>query len=286
MRLLSPRVELTLYLTRKVSHNKCPLFAKARRRDERAPCLLADGAQRVALFRERYQLLLQRLTRSELFSTGDALGGDAGSHVASQRLTPIKNLSGRGPGEFTLFGMLNQLREGQYHLEDLDGSIVLRLGPATVLGRGLFTLNTFVLVRGRLLENRTFAVELMGGPPPEPRARTLAAYGHEVDFFGAPKETDDVETVRHIELAAEDVLLVVLADVWLDQPKVLAKLKLMLDGYAANLVPLAFVFMGNFSSTPYIYSSESAASYRRGWRLLSMPALLVDLLICIPVPAV
>ena len=53
----------------------------------------------------------------------------------------------------------------------------------------------------------------------------------------APAETED-----------EGAMLVILSDVWLDKPEVMAHLKRLLVGYSA-MPPTAFVFMGNFMAS-------------------------------------
>jgi DNA polymerase epsilon subunit 2 len=42
-----------------------------------------------------------------------------------KQITPIKNLTGQRPGSYLLFGMLTQMQEGKYHLEDPDAYIEL-----------------------------------------------------------------------------------------------------------------------------------------------------------------
>ena len=120
------------------------------------------------MFQERYHILLQRLLRNDMFAPSGGSGGKRGLHI-----TPIKNLSGQSPGHFLLFCMLVQMTEDQYHLEDLDGSIALKFSPETVRSRGCFTLNSFVLVRGKLMETRVFEVEMLGMPPPESKRKSL-----------------------------------------------------------------------------------------------------------------
>jgi DNA polymerase epsilon subunit 2 len=52
-----------------------------------------------------------------------------------------------------------------------------------------------------------------------------------------------------------------LSDVWLDQPKVLEKLHVMFNGFSDAIIPLAFVFIGNFQSTPFSYTAQGTAKY-------------------------
>ncbi len=73
-------------------------------------------------------------------------------------------------------------------------------------------------------------------------------------------------------------MLVILSDVWLNQPRVrllfcsllitfvrqvMEKLRDLFHGYASNdIIPIAFVLMGDFSSEPFAYSGSSAAQYQ------------------------
>lgn len=58
--------------------------------------------------------------------------------------------------------------------------------------------------------------------------------------------------LKGVEETNEDAMLVVLSDVWLDQPLVMAKLQTLFEGYAQmEPSPAAFVLMGNFTSQPY-----------------------------------
>src|SRR5947209_5629449 len=83
-----------------------------------------------------------------------------------------------------------------------------------------------------------------------------------------------------------DVMFVILSDVWLDQPrvnnislwrnslqamlsvilsaKVVMKLRELFEGFstASTVRPLAFIFIGNFVSNPYIFDGGSPAMYR------------------------
>jgi DNA polymerase epsilon subunit 2 len=55
---------------------------------------------------------------------------------------------------------------------------------------------------------------------------------------------------------------VFLSDVWLDQDRVLNKLRVLFQGYSQAIIPLAFVLIGSFSSTPYNYNMQQALKYK------------------------
>ncbi|KAJ3314249.1 DNA polymerase epsilon subunit 2 [Blyttiomyces sp. JEL0837] len=77
----------------------------------------------------------------------------------------------------------------------------------------------------------------------------------ELDFSGKT-------TIEQIEKAATDISFVIISDVWLDQPRVMAKLRVLFQGYSEAIIPLAFILIGNFTSTPYINTSACFQHYK------------------------
>ncbi|KAI8816342.1 DNA polymerase alpha/epsilon subunit B-domain-containing protein [Fimicolochytrium jonesii] len=230
------------------------------------PHLLAAAPQKSALYSDRFDLIRQRILRNDAFRSSTFLRKDD-----SFEIMPIKNLQGHKPGAFLLFGMLTQVVEGKYHLEDPDALIELEINQKIAKGTGLFTLNCFVLVEGWYTEDRTFRVKTLGMPLPEPRTKSLAAYGHNVNFFGAPHTGDDQVVLENIETTMSDVMFVVVSDVWLDQPRVVMKLRQLFEGFssAAAIRPLAIILIGSFISSPYVFDSASSAAYKDCWNTLA-----------------
>jgi DNA polymerase epsilon subunit 2 len=60
----------------------------------------------------------------------------------------------------------------------------------------------------------------------------------------------------------DDANIVVLSDVWLDQPVVFEKLRILFQGYSQAIVPIMFLFIGNFQSTPFLSNSNASKVYR------------------------
>ncbi len=50
-------------------------------------------------------------------------------------------------------------------------------------------------------------------------------------------------------------MFVVLSDVWLDKPNVMAKLEMLFNGFQ-DIVPTAFIFLGNYTSRPFASTAE------------------------------
>ncbi|KAK3591288.1 hypothetical protein CHS0354_004337 [Potamilus streckersoni] len=165
-------------------------------------------------------------------------------------LKPIEYLLGSTvkQGEVIVLGMLTQLKEGKWYLEDLTGSVQINLTKAK-FHTGLFTENCFVLAEG-YYEDDIFHVSAFGFPPPEPSASTRNFFGN-INFFGGPSNTCAKASakLKQIEQENEDAMFIFLSDVYLDQIKVMEKLKVLFTGYS-EFPPTCFVFCGNFLSSP------------------------------------
>ena len=84
------------------------------------PNLLAQPLAKIGAYRDRYELIKQRILRHESFRP--QLLGDERSCF---QMTPIIHLKGKKPGRYLLFGMLTSMEEGKIHLEDPDCFIEL-----------------------------------------------------------------------------------------------------------------------------------------------------------------
>ncbi|PYH47718.1 DNA polymerase epsilon noncatalytic subunit [Aspergillus saccharolyticus JOP 1030-1] len=100
------------------------------------PSLFPAPSHKTALFRDRYNIVHQRLLRSESFQTSSGLS----SHSLPSRtlstgykLTPIANLLGRSGTSHLILGLLSVSPTGELSLSDQTGSIVLDLGHARIV---------------------------------------------------------------------------------------------------------------------------------------------------------
>lgn len=211
---------------------------------------LHAGAQAKAdVFKERYTLLHQRTMRHELF-TPPALGQSVQSSSKFQLRTVDYLLSSSGlPDKVIVLGMLAQIKEGKFHLEDPTGCVELDLSKAT-FHMGLFVENSIVLAEG-IYEDKIFHISAVGFPPPEAATDTQTYFGN-MNFFGGSSSICAKASVKLQAMLAEhkDAMLVFVSDVHLDDPRVMDKLATLFAGYS-EAPPTAFVFMGNFSCTPY-----------------------------------
>uniref|UniRef100_A0A8C5X3J4 DNA polymerase epsilon subunit n=1 Tax=Malurus cyaneus samueli TaxID=2593467 RepID=A0A8C5X3J4_9PASS len=212
------------------------------------PSLFGTARDKAELFRERYSILQQRTHRHELFTPSPIVAHPDDSKSKFQ-LKTIETLLGNTAkvGEVIVLGMITQLKEGKFFLEDPTGVVQLDLSK---FHSGLYTESCFVLAEG-WYEDKVFHVNAFGFPPTEPSATTRAFYGN-INFFGGPSSSSVKASakLKQLEEENEDAMFVFVSDVWLDQAEVLEKLHTMFSGYS-SAPPTCFFFCGNFSSAPY-----------------------------------
>ncbi|TKY44872.1 DNA polymerase epsilon subunit 2 [Spatholobus suberectus] len=221
-----------------------------------------EASAKAALYRDRFLLLSQRLSRDQHFSK-PAFESEF-SHFGSCEISPIQSLVGQ-TGRRWVMGVISQLEDGHYYLEDLTAAVKISLSNAISFSitTGLFSENTIVVAEGEMLMEGIFQVLTCGFPPLEDRDKSLKLLaGH--DFFGGGTFTKE-ETIRLAEMEKRAIndMFVILSDIWVDNEEALRKLETVLDGFeSVEVVPSLFVFMGNFSSRPCNLSFHSYSSLR------------------------
>lgn len=61
----------------------------------------------------------------------------------------------------------------------------------------------------------------------------------------------------------ENIIFIILSDVWLDQPRVLDRLRKLFEGYmTTEWIPAAFILMGDFVSEPFTYNGVMFQKYK------------------------
>ncbi|KAK3538015.1 hypothetical protein QTP70_027365 [Hemibagrus guttatus] len=95
------------------------------------PSVCGQARDKAELFRERYTILHQRIHRHELF-TPPVIGLAADEGRNKFQLKTVEALLGSTAklGEVIVLGMITQLKEGKFFLEDLTGSVQLNLSMA------------------------------------------------------------------------------------------------------------------------------------------------------------
>ncbi|XP_070570240.1 DNA polymerase epsilon subunit 2-like [Ptychodera flava] len=217
--------------------------------DTSPPCLHGNADSKALLFKERYSILYQRTSRHNLFTP--VVPGASEAQSKKFKLKPVEYLLGSTTklGDIIVLGMLTQLKEGKYYLEDPTGAVELNLSQAN-FHTGLFTENCFVLAEG-WYDDQVFHVNAFGFPPPEPADTTRAYFGN-MNFFGGESATSLKASIqlKTVEENNEDAMFVFLSDVWLNQLSIRNKLHTLFTGFM-DVPPVAFVFCGNFTSTPH-----------------------------------
>ncbi|KAK4283347.1 hypothetical protein QN277_000307 [Acacia crassicarpa] len=218
-----------------------------------------EASAKAALYRDRFQLLFQRLSRDQHFAK-PAFDSES-TYFGSCEISPIQSLVGQ-TGRRWIMGVISQLEDGHFYLEDLTAAVEINLSTAKIT-TGFFTENTIIVAEGEMLVGGVFQVITCGFPPLEDRDKSLKLSGGH-DFFGGGTFTKE-ETIRLAEMEKRAVndMFVVLSDIWLDSEEAMEKLKTVLDGFeSVEVVPSLFVFMGNFSSHPCNLSFHSYSSLR------------------------
>ncbi|KAJ3705898.1 hypothetical protein LUZ61_009603 [Rhynchospora tenuis] len=224
-----------------------------------------EATDKAALYRDRYQLMLQRLTRDKYFST-PAFVTEL-MEDESCKITTIQSLTGC-KGRRWITGVISQLEEGRFYLEDLTAAIAIDLSDAKITS-GFFVENTVIVAEGELQPDCTFKVSTCGFPPLENREVSVKQLMG-LDFFGGGILSAE-ETLRLSELEeiAVNDMFVILSDVWLDNEETMEKLAVVLDGYeSVEAVPSLFVLMGNFCSKPCNLAFHSFSDLRMQFKKL------------------
>ncbi|XP_034238799.1 DNA polymerase epsilon subunit 2 [Thrips palmi] len=247
------------------------------------PEILGCAADKARLFRNRFQIIHQRTARHPLFapSLSETLGDldeNGEPRVKKYKLSPVEKLlcTSSRIANAVVLGMLTQLKEGKFYIEDPTGAVQLDLSNASY-HRGLHTDNGIVLVEGSY-EDRILYVDGIGQPPAE-LSKTSRAYFGNINTFGGPSETclKNSAKLLKIEKSNEDGMIIFIADVWLDHLKVMEKLRAMFEGFL-GCPPIAFVFMGDFLSGQLgaSHCSELRLKFKRLGELLVQYPLLTE----------
>ncbi|RDW91152.1 hypothetical protein BP5796_02317 [Coleophoma crateriformis] len=176
-------------------------------RDSSKPSLLPQASHKTQVFRNRYNLIHQRILRNESFQTSAVEASKTPSlkrtssalatAQQSYKLTPIANLLGRNGSNHMILGLLTISPTGTLAINDLTGSIALDLSHAKPVPEdgAWFAPGMIVLVDGVYEEDDNHGGTLggsggvggtiggkfigffIGGPPCERRSVTLGLTG-------------------------------------------------------------------------------------------------------------
>lgn len=215
------------------------------------PNLVAEAQYKSILFKDRFELLWYRTMRHELFTP--PMPGERKNDWIE--LVPIEHLlSGSKEGNVYVMGLLSQLVEGQYYLEDTGGTIKVDLQKARFQD-GLIMECSIVIANGDFKDG-ILHVKNLGFPPAESSSNARVDFGNANTFGGLSKFSLKLsEKLKTYEESNKDGMIVFVSEMWLDDKTVLRKFKIMLEGYS-EYPPIAFVLCGHFLSFPAKPSSR------------------------------
>eukprot|EP01132_Coremiostelium_polycephalum_P003661 gene3661-4559_t len=264
---------------------KCPLFnydqgqKKFIKVEDNDKSFHGSAKSKTELFKRRYLNILQRVQRNSFFSQ-PVLPSD---HLTRNfnSITPLSSLLGSS-GEKYVLGMITQITEGQYYLEDTNTNVPLDLSHAK-LDLGLVTENSIVIARGEFINNCFHADKLIL-PFIEEREQSLS-FLNGVDLFGEMPPKRTIDNFKNYEETRE-APIVFLSDVWLDSIKVMNKLEILFKTHQSD-PPFAYILMGNFTENPLLGGTQyKLKQYFNSLAtlILKFPPLLKSKFIFVPGP--
>ncbi|KAL1130189.1 hypothetical protein AAG570_013127 [Ranatra chinensis] len=227
--------------------------------NKQCPELFSSPQEKGAIYRCRYTVLQQKTLRNKLFRSTTQGNSQFRLCTIDSLLSVTSSVN-----NIIVLGMIAQLKEEKYYLEDPTGIVPLDLAE-TIYHDGLFAETCFVLVEGCYRDGILF-VKAIGLPPREPSDVSRIYFGSP-NSFGGPLDLHirNNRKLLNIEKRRTDSMFVFISDIWLDQPKVLEKLEMLFDGYSQT-PPTAFILMGNFLSGQK--GSQHFSALRSGFRSL------------------
>ncbi|XP_037722354.1 DNA polymerase epsilon subunit 2 [Drosophila subpulchrella] len=208
-----------------------------------APRMKSDYMQ------QRYAMLLQKTLRHDLFAPAVIQDGVAAEAQAKKfKLQFAENLLATSAvKEAVVLGLLTQLKEGKFYVEDPTGCVQLDLTGAR-FHAGFFCEGCFVLAEGNYKEG-ILKVDGLGFPPAEPATSSRAFFGTANTWGGeSSKLLKYSPRLQELERTNTETTIVFLSDVRLDLPVVMDKLRQLFVGYD-SCPPQAIVLMGPFTAS-------------------------------------
>lgn len=215
-----------------------------------AKCLLPDPKWKSRFIIDRYTVIWQRTLRNKLFTLNSVPSSDTEKQFQLRKIEFLLSCSSR-VDDVVVLGLLTQVIETKFHLEDPTGSIILDMTNVRYHS-GLFTEGSYVLAEG-YYDDKTLYVSGLVQPPVESREASAPYFGNLNTFGGKSKiSLKNSKALLKIENENRDGVFIFVSDVWLDSPKVMDSLKKLFAGFD-DFPPIAFVLIGEFLSCPYTY---------------------------------
>ncbi|XP_014471105.1 PREDICTED: DNA polymerase epsilon subunit 2 [Dinoponera quadriceps] len=205
------------------------------------------------IFKHRFEMVWYKTLRHKQYSSSKFEKQSADKI----NLIPIEYLlSELKTGNVCIMGLLTQLTEDQYYLEDTSGSVKIDLGNTDF--QDAFIMEGCIVIANGTYKDDTLHVENISFPPIESWESFRSDFG-DANTFGGPHNLSlkMSEKLQVHEKNNEDGIIVFIAELWLDFPNVLQKFRTILEGYM-NYPPIAFVLCGHFLSFPTNVTSAQA----------------------------
>ena len=209
----------------------------------------------IHMMQERLLSIRAQLKTNKLFDISDRRYGQPEPRID---LITVDALVG-SIQEKVVLGVLNQVDEGTWMLEDPTGSVRVSLSQLDPPIYGYYPSGSVVLMQGEYVDG-LFSARAVVQPPVGQRVGTKAdLYGSE-KWRNAGKE-EKGKAVR-MKTEVRSIRVVVLADIHIDDYSTMTRLETVFEGYQSysNLV---FLLIGDFLSLPTVNSEVYLQSFQR-----------------------
>ncbi|XP_012526745.1 DNA polymerase epsilon subunit 2 [Monomorium pharaonis] len=198
---------------------------------------------RSLVFKHRFELAWYKTLRHKQFLSSKF----ERQQTDKINLIPIEYLlSELRMGNVYVMGLITQLMEDQYYLEDTSGTVKIDLSETDF--QDTFIMEGYIVIASGVYKDNVLYVKSINLPPIE-SSKSLRSDFNNANTFGGPHKISlkMSEKLRVHEWDNQDEMIVFIAELWLDVPHVLEKFNTVLNGYAAY-PPIAFVLCGHFLS--------------------------------------
>jgi DNA polymerase epsilon subunit 2 len=237
--------------------------------------IFPDVQSKIKIYADRYHILWNRLLQTGNFIPEHEAKG--GVLLEGQRvITPVESLVGN-LGKKVTFGLITRAPQSDvdhkqhWIIEDIHKAYPLEFEESETVewDHQLLTDGAFVVAEGEMAMDRFHVKKLL---VPEAVPRTISEDRDEMppQMFGGDLSEEQLHLLREAEPQNAEGMYVVLSEVHLDDVKVLERLSDIFQGYEDSQPPAAYIFMGNFYSSPFVPTQEGVRSYREGFERLKL----------------
>ncbi|XP_011155477.1 DNA polymerase epsilon subunit 2 [Solenopsis invicta] len=195
------------------------------------------------VFKHRFELAWYKTLRHKQFMSSKF----EKQQTNETNLIPIEYLlSELRIGNVCVMGLITQLMEDQYYLEDTSGTVKIDLSDTDF--QNTFIMEGCIVIANGIYKDDVLHVKNINLPPIESSESLRSDFG-DTNTFGGPHNISlkMSEKLRVHEENDQDGMIVFIAELWLDVPHILQKFKTILEGYM-DYPPIAFVLCGHFLS--------------------------------------